>query len=117
MEIFVVDLFWCLYNTVLYIQQTYALVNNNLLLFSVNFNLSPFSNGRVKYYRQQLNLEILKTVLTSLSYAFMSNAGCVDGKSQILLKLHNLCAAHIGMDGMRIEKEPRQKDEYVYRTS
>jgi hypothetical protein len=27
------------------------------------------------------------------------------------------CAAHIGMDGMRIEKEPRQKDEYVYRTS
>jgi hypothetical protein len=27
------------------------------------------------------------------------------------------CAAHIGMDGMRIEKEPRQKDEYVYRIS
>jgi hypothetical protein len=88
MEIFVDDLFLCLYNTA-YIQQTYALVNNNLLLFSVNFNLSPFSNGQVKYYRQQLNLEILKTVLTSLSYAFMSNAG-VDGKSQILLKIHDL---------------------------
>ncbi len=27
------------------------------------------------------------------------------------------CAAHIGMDGMSIEKEPRQKDEYVYRIS
>jgi hypothetical protein len=27
------------------------------------------------------------------------------------------CAAHIGMDGMRIEKEPRQRDEYVYRIS
>ncbi len=24
-----------------------------------------------------------------------------------------LCAAHIGMDGIRIEKEPRQRDEYV----
>jgi hypothetical protein len=27
------------------------------------------------------------------------------------------CAAHIGMDGIRIEKEPRQRDEYVYRIS
>jgi hypothetical protein len=27
------------------------------------------------------------------------------------------CAAHIGMGGMRIEKEPRQRDEYVHRTS
>ncbi len=27
------------------------------------------------------------------------------------------CAAHIGMDGVRIEKEPRQGDEYVYRIS
>ncbi len=27
------------------------------------------------------------------------------------------CAAHIGMDGIRIEKEPRQGDEYVYRIS
>jgi hypothetical protein len=31
--------------------------------------------------------------------------------------LYKYCAAHIGMDGMRIEKEPRQKDEYVNRTS
>ncbi len=29
----------------------------------------------------------------------------------------NNCAAHIGMDGMSIEKEPRQKDEFVYRIS
>ncbi len=37
---------------------------------------------------------------------------------RVLLKLLNIgCAAHIGMDGMRIEKEPRQKDEYVYRIS
>ncbi len=27
------------------------------------------------------------------------------------------CAAHIGMDGIRIEKEPRQRDEYVNRIS
>jgi hypothetical protein len=29
----------------------------------------------------------------------------------------NLCAAHIGMGGVKIEKEPRQVDEYVYRIS
>jgi hypothetical protein len=27
------------------------------------------------------------------------------------------CAAHIGMGGVKIEKEPRQVDEYVYRIS
>ncbi len=27
------------------------------------------------------------------------------------------CAAHIGMGGVKIEKEPRQWDEYVYRIS
>jgi hypothetical protein len=27
------------------------------------------------------------------------------------------CAAYIGMGGMRIEKEPCQWDEYVYKTS
>ncbi len=34
-----------------------------------------------------------------------------------LQEIHNICAAHIGMDGIRIEKEPRQRDEYVYRIS
>ncbi len=34
-----------------------------------------------------------------------------------LLFLLDTCAAHIGMDGIRIEKEPRQRDEYVYRIS
>jgi hypothetical protein len=33
------------------------------------------------------------------------------------MKTEEYCAAHIGMDGIRIEKEPRQKDEYVYRIS
>jgi hypothetical protein len=28
-----------------------------------------------------------------------------------------ICAAHIGMDGIRIEKEPRQRDECVNRIS
>jgi hypothetical protein len=32
-------------------------------------------------------------------------------------KVVETCAAHIGMDGLRIEKEPRQRDEYVYRIS
>jgi hypothetical protein len=27
------------------------------------------------------------------------------------------CAAHIGMGGVKIKKEPRQQDEYVYRIS
>ncbi len=27
------------------------------------------------------------------------------------------CAAHIGMGGVKIKKEPRQRDEYVYRIS
>ncbi len=27
------------------------------------------------------------------------------------------CAAHIGMGGVKIKKEPRQWDEYVYRIS
>jgi hypothetical protein len=28
-----------------------------------------------------------------------------------------ICAAHIGMGGVKIKKEPRQRDEYVYRIS
>ncbi len=27
------------------------------------------------------------------------------------------CAAHIGMGGVKIKKEPRQRDEHVYRIS
>jgi hypothetical protein len=44
----------------------------------------------------------------------------VEAKIKLLdyyLRRYYNCAAHIGMDGMRIEKEPRQKDEYVYRIS
>ncbi len=33
------------------------------------------------------------------------------------LKVCCKCAAHIGMGGVKIEKEPRQWDEYVYRIS
>ena len=32
-------------------------------------------------------------------------------------KLVRGCAAHIGMGGVKIKKEPRQWDEYVYRIS
>ncbi len=44
---------------------------------------------------------------------FTVNVDFIRFKYVVLAK----CAAHIGMVGMRIEKEPRQKDEYVYRTS
>ncbi len=43
-------------------------------------------------------------------------AGCEGGCCWVLKKEH-MCAAHIGMDGIRIEKEPRPRDEYVYRIS
>jgi hypothetical protein len=33
------------------------------------------------------------------------------------LKMNTACAAHIGMGGVKIKKEPRQRDEYVYRIS
>jgi len=31
--------------------------------------------------------------------------------------IEDRCAAHIGMSGVKIKKEPCQRDEYVYRTS
>ncbi len=33
------------------------------------------------------------------------------------LIVEHVCAAHIGMGGVKIKKEPRQRDEYVYRIS
>jgi hypothetical protein len=32
-------------------------------------------------------------------------------------KIFRNCAAHIGMGGVKIKKEPCQRDEYVYRIS
>ncbi len=40
-------------------------------------------------------------------------------RDEILLLLGDKikCAAHIGMGGVKIKKEPCQRDEYVYRIS
>ncbi len=37
--------------------------------------------------------------------------------SQFEWSVNTFCAAHIGMGGVKIEKEPCQRDEYVYRIS
>jgi hypothetical protein len=36
---------------------------------------------------------------------------------QVIRRVLPTCAAHIGMGGVKIKKEPRQRDEYVYRIS
>ncbi len=39
-------------------------------------------------------------------------------QGSVLIALQRcICAAHIGMGGVKIKKEPRQQDEYVYRIS
>ena len=50
-----------------------------------------------------------------VSFHLLSYGGRGD-LSNVLFKLGQ-CAAHIGMGGVKIKKEPRQRDEYVYRIS
>ncbi len=73
-------------------------------------------------YSRLLRLEFLSGFLPSLfrstkCYSWKGLKKETDVKKPDRAAILGRCAAHIGMDGMRIEKEPRQKDEYVYRTS
>ncbi len=72
-------------------------------------------------------LVVFPSVLASLDVPVVSCAAFVppdavvlSSSLELLLWLESLlwcCAAHIGMGGVKIEKEPRQVDEYVYRIS
>jgi hypothetical protein len=63
-----------------------------------------------------INFSPVSTTPVNNCYRWITGGNVTDDKFFAGIN-DTYCAAHIGMGGMRIEKEPRQWDKYVYRTS